>query len=805
MNEARKALADAQSLDQAGKYLEARKQYLRAIRLNPHSENAFEQYSLFLYARGKYKEGAKAMRIGLKLNPGMNLLNAYLAMHLYRRGRVQEAWLKLRTAEAMFSKKFVLQAIYAQCSMLIEEYSVAARAIKNYLEIRPAGLSGKDFAFRIQLALALMRSGSIKEAEKELNKVLYKRPDSVRARVARAELLLLKRRCAQSLEAYRQIVPKIKADYLMIYIGQAYLCMGRAADAYRVATAYLNKKGASLMKLLEKPPTRSTKHTRVVKYLRMGLVLRGDSSMRLKRYNEALDNYGKAATLAGGAEQVELRVAGAHYQLREYDKTLQKLVEPLKRTTPDPAVLTLALRAAVRVKKLPLAISCADRLVKRKGANATHLYYAGMAYNSAGRFDQAASLLERGVVTDPKHNGARRELIRAYTYRAKRSVRERKAAAGEAFLKKALKLSPRSLVLRRNLALILLGQKRYEEALVQAERAYNVNPRDSAAQRLAGRALAALGKHAQALVYYSRALKDREPDLNTARIFIESAASRIAEGAVTQGLSDLDQALKIARDHKDAKLTKMIQRNIVRAHMHRGRQHLDQGKQVGAWKEFNTALKQAKLLPKSERPVIQASAIFAAIAAGQFNQARRLTRRYRATFGAALAAPYDKISAGLLAAYTDYSSKATAVKVRGAGRLEKLAAKLPSPASERLKDMAGSAYAHAGEAYFRFGRSRLAQVNLLKARRLLRVIPLEVRHNSAVADYYSGKRQEAIRVLQATSPKIPIAWCNLAVHEEEKGAMREAYKLFTVCDQRGGKLRGLKAILEIKRQIFGKL
>jgi len=805
MNEARKALADAQALDQAGKYREARVQYLRAIRLNPHSEEAFEQYALFLYARGKFKEGAKALRIGLKINPEMDLLNAYLGMQLYRLGRVQEAWVKMKAAESSFKDKFVLQAIYAQLSMILEEYKVAAKAIKRYLDTRPAGLESKDFAFRVQLALALMRSGSLKEAEGQLTRALDARPDSVRARIARAELLLLEGKCADALDAYRQIVPRVKADYLSLYIGQAYVCMRRAKDARRLASVYLEKRAAQLKRFLAKPPSRQDQFSRSVKYMRMGLVLRGDAAMRLKSYNEALEDYRRASVLSGGAEQVELKVAGAHYQLGEYDKTLEKLVDPLKNKQADPAVLILALRAAVRTKKTDLAKSVADRLVNDRGATPTALYYAGMAYNSAGEFNQAADLLERALVIEPKHRGARNELVRAYAYQAKRALRERKPKAAEELLSKALKLESRSVKLRTNLSLVMFVQERYEDALGQAEMAYNLDPKDPTAQRLAGRALAAMGKHAKALAYYSRALKDREQGAATAQIMLEAAASRVAEGAINQGLGELDQALKMVQaDPKQKTLMTMIQRDIVRAHLMRGRYNLDRGAEAAAWKDFSAALKHVGELPENERAVVQASAIFSAIVAGQYAQGRKMMREYRRAYASALKPPFNEAAGALMGALVDYASTAVAIKLRGATRLEKLAARLGGAAEDKLKDLAGGAYAQVGESLFRYGRSPAAQVNLLKARRLLRTVPLEVRHNSAVADYYAGKRDEALRVLQATSGKIPVALCNLAVHYEERGQMTKAYELFSQCDQRGARFKGLKAILEIKRQIFGK-
>ena len=526
MNRARKALSEAQALDHAGKHLQAQRAYLRAIWIDPHSREAFERYSLFLYARGKYREGAKAMRIGLKLNPGQDLLDAYLAMHLHRLGRVQEAWVRLRRVETSFRGNFVLQVIYAQCSMLMEEYAAAARALRRYLKIRPEGLANRDPAFSVQLALSLMRSGREAEADRVLRQALRDRPGSVRARAARAELLLRRRRCAESLAALREVMLRLKADHLVLRVGQAYLCLGRTAEAYQVASAYLKQRASKLRSLLGEPRRRG--NIRLSRDLRMGLVLRGDASMRMGRHLQAIDDYRSASRLAGRRQRgrFNLKLAEAHYRARRYRAALSLLEEPLTRSAPDPAVLTLALRAAVRAGQVSLALRCARRLTGRPSVKAVHLYYAGIAHNSAGKFEAAVQLLERAAALNPGLPGVSRELVRANAYLARRALRASRFAAAERRLGLALQIDGSSAVLRRNLALVYLAAGRHEEALDQAKRAIAVAPNDVVALRLAARALLAMGKHARARTHLVRALEDRGPDVGTALLMVELAVDR---------------------------------------------------------------------------------------------------------------------------------------------------------------------------------------------------------------------------------------------------------------------------------------
>ena len=157
----------------------------------------------------------------------------------------------------------------------------------------------------------------------------------------------------------------------------------------------------------------------------------------------------------------------------------------------------------------------------------------------------------------------------------------------------------------------------------------------------------------------------------------------------------------------------------------------------------------------------------------------------------------------MLAAYADFTTTVAATKLRGVLRLEKLATRFTGAGQDKLRDLAGVGYAHVAETLYRGGKSKLAQTNMAKARRLLKTVPVEIRHNSAVADYYAGRREDALKTLNAVVGKIPVALCNLGVHNEEDRAPTKAYELFGQCEQRGGRFPGLKAILEIKRQLWG--
>ena len=106
-------------------------------------------------------------------------------------------------------------------------------------------------------------------------------------------------------------------------------------------------------------------------------------------------------------------------------------------------------------------------------------------------------------------------------------------------------------------------------------------------------------------------------------------------------------------------------------------------------------------------------------------------------------------------------------------------------------------------AFFRAGQPVQARAALAKVKKLTKVISPELRHNAAIADYYMGKKNEALDALRAVAPKVPLAYCNLGVAMEDRGAAAKAYELFAQCRDKGGRFPNLKSILEIKRQILG--
>ncbi len=808
MNEAQKALNDAELLAQQNRVAEARALYLQAIRLNPRFVKAFEQYSLFLSAHGRFKEGAKAMSIGLKLNPGTPELRAQLGMHLFRLGRVLEAYNLLRSSAATeaLRDRYEVQVIFAQAAIMMEDYPAAVAAIDRYLAFRPSSLSRRDAAFRVQLAIALMRQGAVARAGKELSRAISETPKSVRARLAMAELQLRSGKCSQALAAFEQLQPVAKTRELPILIGESYLCMRRYREALATARSFIAQMDGPLRELIAKPSLRQRYYV-TLGVLRQGLMLRGSAAEQVGAHAEALEAYQQVEKLAGATERTELCVARTLFHLQRFEEAAEKLQRQLATAQPEPAAVELAIRAAVRTKHLKEAVTHAERLAKL-GTTAQQLYFAGVGFSSAGRFERARDLYRRALAVDRRHDGARRELVRALSYLARRALRKQDVARAAQAMAEAHRLEPTSPAVNQNLALLELRQGNVARALEHANAAARAKPHDGLVNQLAGRALAAQGKHKDAIVHFLRA-SERAGGLDgkaLARVQVELAASRLTLGQVEQGITELEQALKLATKAGDGALLALVLRDLLRARLARALDLVDRGQAALALRELEQTQKAVSSLPEKERWLVHLATLLARAHNGEVEAAREEVRRHGEQLTQLLQPSYAELGSDFLLAYIDYHGRPGQGRQAVGPRLERLMARASSPARERLRDLTVSANAQVALKAFAGGKPREAAQPLAKIKRLARAISPELRHNLAVVEYYAGVRDEPLHTLQASSAKVPMGLCNLAVHFDGKGGSpAKAYELFSQCDQRGVKFPNLKVILTIKRQIFGRL
>jgi tetratricopeptide (TPR) repeat protein len=778
-------LKEALELFAQGKVADAEPAFREAIRLDPFLVDAHEKYSALLFAKKEFKKGEEVARNGLRHLPGAEVLKLWVGMHLFQQGAARQklAYQYLKEAWKVAPDRFEIQGVAGPCCLQNGDYPCAVASIENYLSHRPSKLASRDYLFQVLLATAELKRGKLDRAARAVEQVIRVKPDYVAAQVVMAELLLRRGDCSRAVAAYERLrrQPPQAVPLLHLQLGQAYLCTRRYQQAAAEAESYLRG------------------HPNDVE----GLFLRGDAARFMRRYDLAVNAY--RAVLARGASprEVRFRLAQVYSETRQHRRVLQELAEEL-RQSPRPAALVLALRSSVRLNDKAQALQHAEALLKVADNNAEANYYAGIAHSSAGDFERAIPLFEKTLSLNPKHLGAREEMVRALCYQARGAFRKQQVAEALRLVKRAQSYNPQSLVVNQNLALLYLTTGKHKTALAHLQMVLRKVPNDYQANRLAGRALTLLGRYREAQVRFDVALASVQSHggIGYARVLGEAAASRLSQGEIDRSAVELDRAIEEVQRSgaSEAALLTELRRNAAKVYLLKAPRALGRGQEKEAWLFYQRAQKESAALPPDEAMMVKVAVAFGALASGQNAEGRELGKKLRGKMGKVLLPPYDKIGDGFFEAYADYSAPGADQKMKAAAKFDKLAALVPSPTRDKLRRLARNAYAQAGAQLYRQGKTRQALLALNKAVGPSRKeASPQLLHNMAVV---TGGAQGAVATLEALKDKVPMALCNLAVHYEATDP-RKAFDLFKQCDRRGANYPGLKEIISSKKRIYG--
>ena len=784
--EARQAVQEANALLVKGKYRQAEALYKEAMRKDVQLEDAYNRYSMLLYVQRRHEEGIKIARAGLREVPYSTELRALLGMNLSRLGRHQEAHGHLRQAAGSHQDRFEIQAVYAQTCLRQKDYAGAIKGLRAYFKHRPKKISRRDSAFSVMLATALLRSGDLAGARTTVTGVLEAHPHNTGAQVVMAELLLRAKDFSAAVTAHERLRRKTRAAEVRLRLGQAYVGIRRFGPALALADELLTARR-------DDPDA---------------LLLRGDAAMGLRRHPTALVAYSKAAGKAAGKEraaEVRLRRARALLALGRHSDVLRLLPATDLR---DDRVLTVRLRAALGAGQVQLANEHARRLLKQGApSDMEHPFHAGLALGAAGKHAEAIKLLARTLDSSPRHHRARAALVRSLCRLAAEEVERGDTQKALALLSRARKRWPASVVVNRNLGLLNLKLGRHEASLEALDRVLQRAPQDYVASRLAGRALAAMGQFPLALARMEVAIKVVEPrgGVGLARALDEAATVRLRLDQPARAVRDLQRAARLLEAHGGSPLATNVQQNLILARVHLARWLLKKGQGRKAYREVQRALRlNNKVLSDEERTAVKAAAVMVALSTGHVTAARRLVRKVKASrLEKVLRAPFNRLGARLLLAYTDYLTPSPRTRLRAAAQLQRLALKVPQPARATLNRLALSALEQTAARHYRRGRIRAARPALVAAGRARLTFSPEQRHNLAVVRYAAGKRRAALEELTGLQARVPMATCNLAVHQENAGNARGAHDLFSRCARSKAPFPNLKQILEMKRRFLG--
>lgn len=684
LSQATKTLVEAEKLAKQNKLGEAQAQYEKALALNPTFITAYERYAFFLYHQKKYQHGIKVLKKGLKANPQSLPLRAFLGMHLFQLGRIREAYQHFRKAATSQQHRYEIQALYARAALLIDAYAGAILALQSYLENRPLELRKNDYIFQIMLARALLREGRLAEAASLIRQVVKLHPRNLTARAVKAELQLHQNKCKDAATTFNDIISRAKAassKHLHVLLGKAYFCMKRYDEAIKTISVYLDSQTDQLNRVMFSADEPRRAEFSGSFFIKNGLKVRGEAALYLGRASLALADFQKVEFLTTGDEDTIINIAKAYFQLKQYDKVQSKLSSYLRQPNPKASILILALRAALKRKDkqgLSLALNYAKQLINRKSPNSSDYYYAGIAYKSAGRFTIASELLRQSIRLTPTFEPAQKALFTSYLFRSKRLFLQGHYQESLKFLRKAEKLRPHSATVHRHLAILYLRIQNYPQALVHAKAMRNSDPQHPVANRLVGRALAALNRHQEALNAYRIAIKQlvKSPNLMLVQTLTESAVSFVRVGNTVQALEDLALAQSFVQKLSvpvDSPLHALIQRNQTRARLVRAMELLERGRITATEKILRDLQASADSLSAPEKRAILMASLISAIQSRKLHRVEPLVKTLAKGLGttadqdsqAAKATITDRTALQVLQACAKIGSSTPHIKLQG--------------------------------------------------------------------------------------------------------------------------------------------
>ena len=270
----------------------------------------------------------------------------------------------------------------------------------------------------------------------------------------------------------------------------------------------------------------------------------------------ATANRAVSAALADPAMKSDALAAAANYDLlRGSSKDALAKAEEAVKAKASPASLAALARAEARAKDGVAALASADKAVAAGTSSAVAHEARGDALLALAKYDDAGAAYRKALELDPKTQRPRVGLVRTL-------VLAGKPAEAVAEAKKATELDPRSGDAFAALGLALVAenpQANWNDAIAQAQQAVFLNPRSAFANIAVGRLFDIAGNVDQAIVAYKKAL-ETDPANGTARV-----ALIIDQGRKGDNDGALAEAQKlVAESPNNAEAQLLVARALMR-------------------------------------------------------------------------------------------------------------------------------------------------------------------------------------------------------------------------------------------------
>lgn len=755
---------------------EAEGLYRGILAVNPSQKDAAIGLSDVYYLTRRYEEGVRLLTPFHEREPDDHDVSHQLGLHLYRKGEVSLA-VPLLAAVAEDDGRFDAAWLLAVHYYRQAEWAKGLPYAELYVKARP-----EDTRALALVGTYYLKTERFPEAVDALDRYLAEFPDTLSARINRANALFRMEDYARAGMAYEALVAQNPDRARLLYnLAAVRIKQGRCDDAIPLLDRFIA----------------TTKNDATARYFR------ADCLMRLGRLEEARAAFEEASVDQANNPWIQYALSKIDFSEGKVDAALAHVRAAMGLAPSEWEILswlgTLLRRtgdAAEALTSHDKALELApDDPAKRGGVASLHVE-RGRDLWVLDRAEDALAAFETARALDPTSTEARLGAAAAQT-RLALAVRAADAAAAKARLDAALALMPSYAAARTNLALLALDAGDAAEA----ERVIEGAPEPSLAP-----------DHA-AVLAYARLLRD---DAQGAEAALKSARATAGGGGTSPGLAGLVHEVEAhlaarrgdwqaAAEGFDAAYAAApgegLERARARAWLEVGLERLARGDAGAAKAALGRATGQRASFPADDRATLDfANAALAVVSGGDVAQA---TRQLQALLGSATyrGARWSNVrelgqvyvAYGLLLSDDPDRALPLLGRVSNAGPAGAAAARMTRYAKDLI---ARRAYAA--------GKYTAAE---LIWRELATQDPSDVAAatNAAAAVFMAGQHDAAAaawRTLTAAGGP-PEAFFDLGVALDRKGEPRAAYDAFKRYVDQGGEAGDAPARVRAKERVFG--
>ncbi|HEX8948206.1 MAG TPA: XrtA/PEP-CTERM system TPR-repeat protein PrsT [Dissulfurispiraceae bacterium] len=377
------------------------------------------------------------------------------------------------------------------------------------------------FEARFQLARAYYKTGNLDSAEKELQKVIRQSPSLRDAHIELARVYLQKFKPDEALKAVAQITgDKTGADVLEV-TGWARALKGEYAEATDLLKQAVSSPGAKasaavlLAKVYLKTGGKEAAKAQISEVLRKepantdALYLLAGLQTDERNYDGALNTYDLILKGQPSASEAQFKKGMIYIQKKQYDQAdalADKLVKGLPNRPQGHALKGVALFYKKNFNDSIASLQKSLAIMPTVNG----YYYLGLSHYYKGEFEQAMSQFQR-----------------------------------------ALDLNPSLVQARMLISLILLKQKRTDDAITEVRKVMQEHNDNALAHNILGSALMAKGRYEEGMEEFNRALS---LDPNLADVHIKKGLFNFNKGKLRDAEHEFMAAVQVSPDVLNTRL-----------------------------------------------------------------------------------------------------------------------------------------------------------------------------------------------------------------------------------------------------------